>query len=258
MRVIQLSVGDTAVLVAPEHGGRLASITHRGVETLIGPSHAPGEVLGWGCYPMVPWCGRIANGRFVWNGRDIRLDRNNGLHALHGTTFDTAWDVIDLSDDAVVMTAPIDGKGWPFSGQVTHSVSVADGVVRMALEVAVDEPAPVQVGWHPWFVKPSALSTTFTSMYVRAPDHATTAQTVAPKPPPWDDCFTNGEVEPFLLGDVSVALESSCQHWVIYDEPTYATCIEPQSGPPNGVNIGVIDVVTPDEPMRHLFAIQLS
>ena len=258
MRVIQLSVGDTAVLVAPEHGGRLASITNRGVDVLVGADRASGDVLGWGCYPMVPWCGRIANGRFVWNGRDIRLDRNSGLHALHGTTFDTAWDVIDASDDAVAMSVPINGKGWPFLGHVTHSVSVADGVVRMTLDVVVDEPAPVQVGWHPWFVKPSALRTTFTSMYVRAPDDATTAQVVVPTSPPWDDCFTNGEVEPFLVGGVSVTLKSSCQHWVIYDEPTYATCIEPQSGPPNGVNIGVIDVVTPDEPMRHWFAIQLS
>lgn len=255
--MIQLSVGDTAVLVAPEHGGRIASISHRGVEILVGSEHAAGDILGWGCYPMVPWCGRIAKGQFSWSGRDIRLDCNSGTHALHGTTFDIEWNLNEVSDDGVVMDAPVSGKGWPFSGRVTHSVSVAHGVVRMALEVALNEPAPVQVGWHPWFVKPSALRTTFTSMYVRDEDHATTSQVISPTQPPWDDCFTGGVVEPFRVGDVTVALESSCQYWVIYDEPTYATCIEPQSGPPNGVNMGTIDVVTPDNLFRHSFAIHL-
>jgi len=257
MRVIQLSVGDTTAIVAPEHGGRLANIMHRGVELLVGPEHAADGVFSWGCYPMVPWCGRIANGRFLWNGRDIRLDCNDGTHALHGTTFDTRWRIVDVTDDVVIMKSALTSKGWPFSGIVTHSVSVVDGGVHMTLEVAVDEPAPVQVGWHPWFMKPASLHTTFRSMYVRADDHSTTAKVTNPLSPPWDDCFTDGVVKPFLIGDVNVSLESSCDHWVIYDEPAHATCIEPQSGPPNGVNFGVIDVITPDPPLRHSFTIHV-
>ena len=32
-------------------------------------------------------------------------------------------------------------------------------------------------------------------------------------------------------------LTSDCSHWVVYDEPAHATCIEPQSGPTDGLNL---------------------
>ena len=60
-----------------------------------------------------------------------------------------------------------------------------------------------------------------------------------------DDCFDSPLVAPgdhvdeFLrlrVLDVDLALSSDCSHWVLYDVPAHATCVEPQSGPPNQVN----------------------
>jgi aldose 1-epimerase len=259
MSVIRLSVGETCVDVAPDSGGRVAAISHRGVAILIGPEHSSAiGPLAWGCYPMVPWCGRIAHGRFKWNDQDIRLDLNAGEHAMHGTVFDVPWQVDDASENHVLMRCSLARNGWPFEGQVIHTVHIGNGHVSMSLEVQTGEAIPVQVGWHPWFVKPPSLSTTFKSMYERADDHSTTSHLVVPSEPPWDDCFIDGKVEPFRIGDVTVRLSSTCDHWVIYGEPTHATCIEPQSGPPNGVNIGHFDVVSPSEPMRHTFDMYLD
>ena len=254
MSVIHLFDGKTLVAVAPDIGGRVATINHRGVDLLIGPDHSMAtDPRAWGCYPMVPWCGRIAYGRFNWKGQDIRLDLNTEAHAIHGTAFSSPWSVNGVSKNHVEMSCSITRHGWPFEGVVKHSLSVEEGHVSMSLEVNAHEAMPVQVGWHPWFVKPAHVGTTFTSMYVRADDHSTTALLVRPTDPPWDDCFTGGGVLPFTIDDVSVRVESSCAHWVIYDMPSHATCIEPQSGPPNGVNIRQVDVVQPDTPMRQTF-----
>ena len=259
MSVIQLSVGDTRVDVAPDVGGRVANITHRGVDLLIGPQHSTASSpLAWGCYPMVPWCGRIGNGQFSWDEWDIHLELNAGNHAMHGTVFDVPWTVDAVTDRRVQMSCSLARRGWPFKGEVLHVIDIEDGHVSMALEVRAYEAMPVQIGWHPWFVKPVALATTFTSMYVRAADYSTTEQCVQPTSSPWDDCFLGGEVQSFVVGDVTVSLKSSCDHWVIYDMPTHATCIEPQSGPPNGVNIGHIDVARAGTPVRHTFDVFLD
>jgi aldose 1-epimerase len=38
------------------------------------------------------------------------------------------------------------------------------------------------------------------------------------------------------VDSVPLALSSDCSHWVLYDEPAHATCVEPQSGPPNQIS----------------------
>ena len=32
-------------------------------------------------------------------------------------------------------------------------------------------------------------------------------------------------------------MTSACTHWVVFDERPYATCVEPQTGPPDAFNI---------------------
>ena len=51
-----------------------------------------------------------------------------------------------------------------------------------------------------------------------------------------------------------VQVESDCDHWVVYDEPADATCVEPQSGPPDAFNL-VHHVVTPATPLRRTMTI---
>ena len=56
-------------------------------------------------------------------------------------------------------------------------------------------------------------------------------------PGPWDDCFTELAHEPVLRwGDFSLRLSSSADHWVVYDGPEHAICVEPQTGAPDAHN----------------------
>jgi aldose 1-epimerase len=108
---------------------------------------------------------------------------------------------------------------------------------------ADDTPMTAEIGWHPWFVKPDAVDFAPTAIYPR--DHEGIAVGPPVEPPPirthpdggsFDDCFVNTEPVVLQFGDLALTLSSDCDHWVLYDEPEHATCVEPQSGPPDAFN----------------------
>ena len=39
------------------------------------------------------------------------------------------------------------------------------------------------------------------------------------------------------IGGVDLRMRSGCTDWVVYDIPAHATCVEPQSAPPDAFNI---------------------
>src|SRR5690606_34548827 len=107
---------------------------------------------------------------------------------------------------------------------------------------------PVTIGWHPWFVKPVTDRLEFEAMYRRGADGLPTGELVDPTPRPWDDCFVRPRgplrlhyADPSGGADQAlvVTIASDCDHWVVYDEPVHATCVEPQSGPPDAANLGL-------------------
>jgi aldose 1-epimerase len=233
-------------------GARLSSLRVNGRERLLTYSHGM-AATAWGAYPMVPYAGRVRRGRFSHAGKTHQLPLNFGNHAIHGTVFDVSWSTIDRSSTHAVMTARL-GLRWPFGGVVTHEVSV-DGVERSVtctLTVSTsDQSMPAQVGWHPWFVRPARLDVDFAEMYVRDADYIPDGRRVAPTPGPWDDCFVGPRRTPTVCFDdgATVAVESDCDHWVVYDMPAHALCVEPQSGPPDGFTLAP-HVITPSAPLR--------
>ena len=116
-----------------------------------------------------------------------------------------------------------------------------DGVTLL-LSVLATERMPAVVGWHPCFHPPRTADLRFGRMYRRDDEGIATARFRTPLPLPWsdaecDDCFT-GPAHPIVLHypQLDVAVDSDCDHWVVYDEQPHGLCVEPQSGPPNGVN----------------------
>src|SRR5882757_3385084 len=67
--LIHLACGPLAVDVAPAAGGRIAQIVRDDVAWLVGYSEPNAAMIAWGCYPMLPWVGRIRRGRFDFEGR---------------------------------------------------------------------------------------------------------------------------------------------------------------------------------------------
>ena len=248
MEYFALTNGLLSVVVDPTAGGRIVQITYAGTEVLISNDHADvtDNMLGWGCYPMVPFAGRLRNAAFEWNNKTWSTHKNLSPHAIHGTTVARAWDVVSANTESVHLQISLDdGSGtlWPFGGSCMQTISVGEHTdgrseVTCVLSVQGTTPgSPLQLGWHPWFVKPTQYEFSFAHMYVRDAEGITTSSRVMPTPPPWDDCFAGARVNPQLcIGDVGIELRSNLSHWVIFDELPYATCVEPQSGPPNEFN----------------------
>lgn len=235
-----LECGPLRVEVAAEAGGRIASISRDGMEWLVGYDDANAAMIAWGCYPMLPWAGRIRHGRFAFAGREYRLPINLERHAIHGVGFGLPWQVRERQAHCIELSLelPRDGR-WPFGGVVVQRIEVADDAVRCRLSLQAGElamPLPV-LGWHPWFVKPERLEFHPQAFYRRDAEGIAVRPTVAPQQGPWDDCFINHEPVLIHRHGKRLRLTSDCSHWVVYDEPAHATCVEPQTGPPDAFNL---------------------
>lgn len=254
---IQLTTERISATIDPHRGGRLTQLTVDGAPLLVGYDDAAevlagqragevgaddaGEVpaTGWGSFPMVPWAGRIRHGRFSFDGSEYHLPINHEDHAIHGVGFTAAWDTaaVDPRSARLHLSMPADHT-WPFGGEVAQRFEVdATGITTTMTVTATDRPFPVSFGWHPWFRKPSAVGFSPTSMYRRDDDHVAVDELIPVPDGPWDDCFVNTEPVTLSVGDIAVRITSDCDHWVVYDERSYATCVEPQTGPPDAFNI---------------------
>jgi len=247
---------DTLILEAPDvrltvnvaDGGRMASLIVRGHELLVTSGYGP---IMWGSYPSAPFAGRIREGRFTFDGQDVALPINLPPHAIHGTVFERAWQV--EGPDALGTDL---GPDWPFRGRVTQRFTVhADGLAA-TLRLDAEDRMPATLGWHPWFVRRLAatdadveLRLDADRMYERGPDGLPTGRLVAPRAPPWDDCFVGVRSAPRLTWPDRLALEvrSTADHWVVYTELDHAVCVEPQTGPPDDVNLGPRRILEPGE-----------
>jgi aldose 1-epimerase len=248
-----LESGGARIVVSPLDGGRLASVTVGGLELLSGgPADGP---MGWGSYPMVPWAGRIRHGRFAFGGREHRLPLGLPPHAIHGVVYDRPWTIVDAATIAIDLD-----ERWPYRGRVTQRFAVEPGGLEVALTVEAGEPMPATVGWHPWFRRTLVpgdprveLRFDAATMLVRDAEGMPSGERVAPTPGPWDDAFTDLRADPVLTwpGRLQVELASSCPWWVVYSMPEHAICVEPQSGPPDAVNLELAELAEPGRPLVH-------
>ncbi len=146
---LTLRAETAEAVLAPEDGGRIASLSVDGIELLITEGWGP---VAWGCYPMVPRAGRLRDGILRWRGEEHRPPTHLlPPHVIHGTLLEAAWDVIARGPSSATLAAEL-GPPWPFGGRAVHQVALGPSSLKAELEVqAGDRPMPVIVGWHPWF-----------------------------------------------------------------------------------------------------------
>ncbi|HEY4333125.1 MAG TPA: hypothetical protein VGM78_11170 [Ilumatobacteraceae bacterium] len=235
--MIELHAGRARCAISPSDGARVASL-RIGDRELLGGRAESSDPMRWGSYPMVPWAGRVRAGRFTFDGVEHELPLDMPPHAIHGTGYISAWSVGNVTDQSAAMALQL-AAPWPFGGRVEQTFSLeADALTCRLTVTAADRAMPVQVGWHPWFLKPTSAHLRFAHMYQRDAAGIPTGDLVTPPDAPWDDCFVE-PLGPLILeyDDLRVTVSSDCDHWVVYDMPDHATCVEPQSGPPDAFNL---------------------
>jgi galactose mutarotase-like enzyme len=139
---------------------------------------------------------------------------------------------------------------------VTQRFAVDSDRLKVDLELAADEPMPAWMGWHPWFRRqidgagPLELGFEPGGMYERDGEGIATGRLIPPTPEPWDDCFTGLRSDPRLTwpGGPELTISSNCVDWVVFNQRDDAICVEPQSAPPDAVNLNG-PVVEPGAPL---------
>lgn len=175
-RTLTLSGADYEVTIAPEIGGSLRSLDWKGLPVLR--RARADHILDAACFPLVPFCNRIAEGRFEADGVTCRLSPNfpgaYHPHALHGHGWLVPWQVVDQDSSSIRLVHEHSGGEWPWRYRAEQSVRALPEGVHIALSVTGQGPGrmPAGLGLHPYF--PRDESTVYVGRHRRewrtAPD----------------------------------------------------------------------------------------
>lgn len=228
------------VEIDPSLGARLRQLTIDGQE-LLGPD---------GCFPMVPWAGRIRSGRVTIGDRDAQLPVAPDGNAIHGLGRKIAWRQVD---DGLYQREL--GEPWPTQGTAELRYTLLDDGVRIEIGWDDGTELPCSIGLHPWFRRrldtgdDVVMDLAVDAMVERGADGLPTGRLVDPPPGPYDDCFrlTAGPVLTWP-GAFTLNLTASTPWWVVFTERDNFVCVEPQTAPPDAfVHRGL----QPDGPWPH-------
>jgi aldose 1-epimerase len=245
--VVELHAGDAEAVVDVEGGGRLARLRVGGYDLLTSE----------GSFVMAPWAGRTGYGRFTFDGVEHRLavPAKHAPHAIHGTVRDRRWIAHETTDQAVHLSVDL-GPEWPWPGRCEQRIELTGHELSLELTLRTEGPAfPAVVGWHPWFTKPDSFELAAEAMLERGDDHLPTGRRLPAgevgSSGDLDDCF-EGVRWPVVVhwAQLSLSIDATgCDHLVVFDQPADATCVEPQTGPPDGLTTGEHAIVTPEQPL---------
>lgn len=253
---IALRRGELAVTIHPEDGCRMTSLTARGFE-LLRQWNPHRRAFQYGCFPMVPWVGRLRNGALLAAGKAYSLPVNKPPHALHGMACFGAWRTL-VADEAVAEFEFSLGQPWPWAGRVRQRIELGEDALTTTLTISTDgETFPAAAGWHPWFAKwigdtayvatapigaaDEQLQIAFAADWQEegGADELPTGRRIAVRQGPWDDCFGFNDGVGVSLrwpGKLQLEVTSPASRLVLFDKQPDAACVNPMSGPPDGVN----------------------
>lgn len=151
----RLRAGDWRLSLRPDLGGSIARLSWRNRDVLRPAPDEATDILQMACFPLIPYANRIANGRFVFDGREVRLpvDPRFGPHALHGDGWRAAWRVIEQDEAHCTLSYRHQAAAWPWDYTATQRFELRpDGLdVRLTLRNDSTAPMPGGVGLHPYF-----------------------------------------------------------------------------------------------------------
>ncbi|MEP7293650.1 MAG: hypothetical protein ABI835_17820 [Chloroflexota bacterium] len=108
---------------------------------------------------MLPWCNRLRDARFRYNGMDYQLEPSSGDGtAIHGTVRRLPWRVASAESTRLVTTFhSIDYQAinfpFMFSAQAEFRLDGVDFVMTLTLKNEDVQPFPAGFGHHPYFVR---------------------------------------------------------------------------------------------------------
>ena len=165
--LIALRSGRAELRVAPQVGGSIAAYYERTGEGLLHwlrpatrAALAARDPLQMASFPLFPYCNRIRNARFEFDGRPINLagDGNTFAHALHGHAWRRAWQVGARTASSVQLDLdhtpdPRVTGDWPFRYSARQQIELIGDALHVTLSARNldDGPMPFGMGHHPYY-----------------------------------------------------------------------------------------------------------
>lgn len=256
--MIVLRAGDWEAVVRPEIGGALAALRFRGDDVLRPmPDDAEGPLQA-ACFPLAPYCNRIASGRFEWNGGEVQLPPNflPERHSLHGLSWQRPWAVDSQVETKCVLIDDYDGtEAWPWAYRVQQRIRLGPKgcAITLVLINRSSEPMPAGLGLHPYFRRQPEASVKFGADHVLLVN-AETLPTGVTAPASHFGGFASGEVLPpetvdhcFAhwrgtaeindeLGTIRLTADGAPHLHLYAPADGSALCLEPVSHTPDALN----------------------
>lgn len=256
--MISIAHGRFTADIVPHIGGGVASFRLNevdlfraaGIETL-----AAGDRFGLGCFPMLPFPGRIRNGRFG----EVALPPTHPVssYPLHGHGWLASWDLAGHQSDSCWLRYRHKADEWPWEYAANQLYRLSECGLTMLLTVRnlSDRPMPVGLGQHPYFPRREGCRIETPLKRVLWPAEDLVADEIRPIPADW------GFAPDHRVG--SVPLDHGFSGWsgaadIFWDESPHSLrvtasaggrflqiyapqgadyfCVEPMSCIPNAVN----------------------
>jgi aldose 1-epimerase len=256
--MLTLRAGDWEAEVRPEIGGSLGALRHGGADVLRPMPAGSSDPLEAACFPLVPYCNRIRDGRFAFAGREVALPANfpPEPHSLHGLGWQAPWTVTGEGGFKCSLAHRHDGSGgWPWAYDAEQRLRLGAQGCAITLDVTNrgETPMPCGVGLHPYFRRRSETRVRFGSSGMIVVDDgliptgemvlsgrvadfeagaALPARLVDHCFPGWDAAATIADD----LGTIELTARGAPLLHVYAPEDGSTLCLEPVSHPPDALN----------------------
>jgi aldose 1-epimerase len=151
--------GSDVSLRLHQHGGAIVDASYQGRPILRpyrGDESTAFDVLDAGCFPLVPFAGRIEGNAFNYDDHpySLRPNTTQDRHVLHGDGWLGTWELVEKTPtDAVLSFHHGADSASPFTYDAQQRFSVSNGQLSMQLSVTQRGSGflPFGLGLHPYF-----------------------------------------------------------------------------------------------------------
>ncbi len=254
---IPLGFEDWEAEILPSFGANLISLKYKGLPVLRTPDNIRQLKENPCLYgnPVLFPPNRTADGIFLFEGKEYHLPVNEphtGSH-LHGRLYDAPFDVLEATDRSAVCLLKNRGEWFPFDFSMKIFFEIDEGGLTQHIEIHNDGSSslPVLLGFHTSFAAPEQFSVSIKKCWERDARHLPTGKLSALKER--ELCFKNGcasegqvisdyftaENQSAHLGHILYQVSPEFTQWVLYNGGGNKgfLCVEPQTGPVNGLNM---------------------
>ncbi len=267
MKELILKNNKVQLGILPELGASLSFLKYmqnNTVRDILRPLETGGKVdaNNASLFPMIPFCGRIRGGSFVYFGITRKMAKNHTgiVDPIHGDGWKSVWQVQSQQDDKIVLTLTHDKDkgGFPFSYNAELSYTLKK--TRLEIEMKITNPGPLPMpcgmGIHPFFVKTKEVELDFVTQMVWSNESDPIFDKPYETPSTWqfqggrplknavfDTCFDGFDGKASILYPdtgitVNIEADNQFKHVVLYaPRGKNFFCLEPVSNAINAFNL---------------------